>query len=133
MFTEGKIENICSNAIPICGDVAGCVLGTDQYIRGEFPGGQVVIVRCEAEKTRITARFLLSQQMYPGTTMSVRGCSTGCATCDEKISKDRNLFDLAGDDSILEYELEVTGRGDHKLEFFSDMAATYLAAVILEE
>jgi hypothetical protein len=133
IFTSGRIENICSNAIPSCGEMAGCVLNSDQYLSGEFPGGQVVIVRSESTPSRIVARFLLSKQMFPGTVMSVNGCSTGCGDCHEEISKDQNLFELAGNDAILEYHLDVKGRGDHKVEFFSDMAAKYLFTVDLEE
>lgn len=133
IFTSGRIENVCSSAIPACGEMAGCVLNSDQYLSGEFPGGQVVIVRTESERTRIVARFLLSQEMYPGTLMSVRGCSIGCAQCDEQITKDKNLFEVAGNDGILEYDLDVEGRGDHEVEFFSDMAAKYLFTVGLEE
>jgi hypothetical protein len=133
IFTSGRIENLCSNAIPTCGGMAGCVLTSDQYLQGEFPGGQVVIVRTEADRARVVARFLLSQEMYPGMLMSVSACSTGCAECDEGINKDQNLFDLAGDDGILEYHLDIQGRGDHKLEFFSDMASKYLFTVEIEE
>ncbi|MBN1656640.1 MAG: hypothetical protein JXA30_22905 [Deltaproteobacteria bacterium] len=133
IFTSGRIENLCSNAVPICGDVAGCVLSDEHYIRGEFPGDQVVIVRSEVDRVRIVARFLLSQEMYPGMFMSVRACSIGCAQCEEEISKDKNLFELANDDGILEYHLDVEGRGDHKVEYFSDMAAKYLFTIELEE
>ena len=133
MFTSGRIENLCSGAIPICGDVAGCVLNTEQYLRGEFPGDQVVIVRSEIDRARLVARFLLSQEMYPGMFLSVRACSTGCAQCDEEIIKDKNLFDEAGDDGILEYHLDIEGLGDHKVEFFSDMTAKYHFTVELEE
>jgi len=132
-FTSGRIENLCSGAIPICGDVAGCVLNTDQYLNGEFPGDQVVVVRSEIDRARLVARFLLSQEMYPGMLLSVRACSIGCAQCDEKVIKDKNLFDEAGDDGILEYHLTIEGRGDHKVEFFSDMAAAYYFTVELEE
>jgi hypothetical protein len=133
IFTSGRIENICSNAIPTCADVAGCVLNSDQYLRGEFPGGQVVIVRTEVDQARVVARFLLSQEMYPGMLMSVSACSTGCGQCDEEINKDQNLFKLAGDDGILEYHLDIQGRGDHKVEFFSDMASKYLFTIEIEE
>lgn len=133
MFTSGRIENLCSNAIPICGDVAGCVLNSEQFLRGEFPGDQVVIVRSQIDPARIVARFLLSQEMFPGTFLSVRACSVGCAQCDEEVIKDKNLFDEAGDDGILEYHLDIEGLGDHKVEFFSDMTAEYHFTVELEE
>lgn len=132
IFTSGRIENRCDGAIPVCSEQAGCVLGTDQYLSGDFPGGQTVIVRTEVEKARLITRFLLVEPMFPGSFFYVHAYS-GCGEYDKGESRDRNLFDLAGDDGVLEYHLDVTGRGDHRVEFFSDMTSGFLFTVDVEE
>ena len=43
------------------------------------------------------------------------------------------LFDLAGDDGIIEAHLDVEGRGDHLVEFFSDMTARFLLVIDQED
>ncbi len=132
-FTSGRIETLCNDSIPVCSVMAGCTLGTDQYLKGEFPGGQHTIVRTDVDEARLVARFLLSDQVFPGTEFLVRAYDTGCADFDEGLTNDRNLFELAGADGILEYHVDVVGRGDHLVEFFSDMAAGFLFAVDIEE
>ena len=40
--TAGDSLNQCQDNIPAaCGDIAHCVLGTDQYLQGQFPGSQI--------------------------------------------------------------------------------------------
>jgi hypothetical protein len=133
IFTSGRIENRCNGAIPVCGLQAGCVLGTDQYLRGEFPGGQNLIVRTEVEQARLVARLLLIDPMAPGTELLVKACSTDCGKCEKNLSTDVNLFDLAGDDNIVESHLDVEGIGDHRVEIFSDMTSEFLFTVDIEE
>lgn len=133
IFTSGRIENRCDNAIPVCSAQAGCILNSDQFLRGEFPGAQLVIVRSEVEKARLVVRFLLFDQTYPSTMLQVKAYAPGCGEFDEEISKDRNLFDLAGDDGVIEYHLEMNGIGDHLVEFFSDMHAGFLFTIDIEE
>ena len=133
IFTAGRIENRCSNAIPVCGYIAACVLGQDQYLRGQFPGGQRVIVRTEVDQARLIARFLLVDERFPGSEIFVRAYSTGCGDYEEGHAVDVDLFELAGNDGIIEYGLDVTGIGDHMVELFSDMSAEFLFRVDIEE
>jgi len=133
IFTGGRIENRCNGAIPVCGQQAACVLSTDQYIRGTFPGGARVIIRTDVDPARLVTRFLLIDQTFPGTEMQVRAYDTGCGDFDEQLYRDVDLFDLAGDDGTLEYHLDVEGRGDHMVELFSDMGSGYLFQVDIED
>lgn len=132
-FIQGRLENRCNGAIPVCGFQAACVLGADQFIRGRFPGGQRVIVRTQTDPTQIRTRFLLLDQKFPGSEIAVRAFDTGCGDFDEEQAVDRDLFDLAGDDGIIEYTLEVEGRGDHYVDVFSDMTSDFIFKVELED
>jgi len=129
IFTSGRLENRCNESIPVCGYQASCVLGDDQYLRAQFPSGHRMIVRSEADPVRLRVRLLFTDESFPGTELLVRAYATGCADYDEHSVTGEDVFDqLTGGDEA-EYELDVTGRGDHMVEVFSDMAAEFLLVV----
>lgn len=125
LFTEGRIEDLCNEAIPICGSQAACTLDNNEFFNGEFPGGQRYIVRTEFEDQKMFARFLLDDLAFPGTEILVKAFTPDCGDFDQKHPRNVDLFDLAGDDRVLEFEIDLPGRGDHLVEVFSDMSATY--------
>jgi len=125
LFTEGRLEDPCNNAIPICNTQAQCTLHGENFYGGEFPGGLRFIVRSEADESTMFVRFLLDEMIFPGTEMLVHAKTPDCGDFDEKHVKNRDLFDLAGDDRVIEFDIDLPGRGDHLLEVFSDMSASY--------
>ena len=125
-FTDARIEKRCNDTVPICNTQASCVLLPDQYLRDDFPGGKVFIVQTQEDLTQLTARFLLVAPRATGTELVVRVHTDSCGNYEEGLTKDRDLLELAGSDSILDYELEVEGRGDHLVEIFSDMSSEFL-------
>jgi len=131
-FTQGRIETTCGNAIPVCDTRAACVVGDDSFVTGAFPGGLKTIVRTDDEDNRLLVRFLLDDLTSPGTELLVRASEPGCGAFDERQLQDVDLFDRAGNDRILAFELELDGAGDHLLEIFSDMAADYTMTVTVE-
>jgi len=133
IFTEGRIENRCNESIPICGYQASCVLGEDAFLRAQFPSGHRMIVRSEVDPVRLRVRLLFTEESFPGTELLVRAYSTGCADYDEHSVTGEDVFEqLTGGDAA-EYELDVTGRGDHMVEVFSDMAAEFLLVIDQEQ
>lgn len=133
IFTGARLENLCNDALPVCGQRAGCVLIGSEYIRGRFPGGQRMIVRTPTDNSRFRVRILLVDQVFPGTELLVRAANTGCDGFDEILQRDVNLFEVAGDSQTLEKELDVEGRGDHLVEVFSDMATGFALTVEVED
>lgn len=133
IFTEGRIEDLCNGNIPACNTQASCVLDSGDFYRGVFPGGLRALVRTEETQAKLVVRFLLTEPIFPGTELLVQVSTPDCGDVDEEHPRDIDLFALAGDDRILEFELETTGRGDHLLEVFSDMSAAYLMTVEVSE
>lgn len=133
IFAADRIENLCNDALPVCGQRAGCVLTSEEYLRGRFPGGQQIIVRTPTAASRLTVRIYLEQQVFPGTELQIRAGNTGCDGFDEVLQQDVDFFELAGDSQTIEKELEVEGRGDHLVEFFSDMASSFFLTIDVEE
>lgn len=133
VFVGQRLEQRCNSSIPACDTRAFCVLTNDDYYSGQFPGGLRMLVRSETEDARLVVRILFTEMLFPGTELQVTAHSTGCNTFDEVHERDVNLFELAGGDRTLEYHLELTGRGDHLVEVFSDMSASYLMTLTVEE
>ena len=125
VFTQGRIEDLCNEAIPICGRQAACTLNNDEYFSSRFPGGQRVVTRTEFPDQKLTIRFQLDDLAFPGTELLVQAYSPDCGSYDEEHPRNVDLFSLAGDDRIIEFTLDVAGRGDHLVEIFSDMSASY--------
>lgn len=91
------------------------------------------MVRTEDEQTRLVVRFLLTEPIFPGTELLVQINTPDCSDLNEEHPRDIDLFQLAGDDRTLEFQLDMEGRGDHLLEIFSDMSAAYLMTVEVEQ
>ncbi len=133
VFTDGRIEDVCNSAIPVCATRAACILQGDEFYRSEFPGGVRMIVRSETETAKLIVRVLLTEPIFPGTEFRVQAHTPGCGQFDEGVAIDVDLFEFFGDDRTVEYELDIPGRGDHLLEVFSDMSSTYLLTTELVE
>lgn len=133
LFTEGRLEDPCNNAIPVCNTQAGCALRDDSYYAGEFPGGLRFIVRSEGEDSVLITRFLLDDLIFPGTEMQVLARTPDCGDFDEEHLQNVDLFEFAGDDRVIQFDLDLPGKGDHLLEVFSDMAATYTMTTTIED
>ena len=132
LFTDGRLEDPCNQAIPVCNTQAQCTLHSENFYEGEFPGGLRFIVRSEAERNTLITRFLLDDMIFPGTEMLVHVKTPDCGDHDEAHVQNRDLFDLAGDDRVIEHHLDLPGRGDHLLEVFSDMSASYQMTTTVE-
>lgn len=133
VFTQGRIEDLCDSAIPACDSQAACILRDDEFYEGSFPGGLKVITRTEGEKGTLVVRFLLTEMLNPGTELFIEASTPDCADSAVEHPQDVDLFDLAGDDRILEYHVDLPGRGDHLVTIFSDMSAAYLMTMTYEE
>ena len=132
-FTQGRLEDPCNGSIPICRTQAACVLEQDEYFRGTFPGGVRKIVRNDTDKTTLVVRILLTEPLFPGTELLIQAYSPGCGQFKEAHVQDIDLFNFAGDDRTMEFQLDLEGQGDHLLEIFSDMSSDYILAILLEE
>jgi hypothetical protein len=133
VFVGQRLEQRCNASIPACDAHASCVMTNDTYYSGQFPGGLKTLVRTDTDEATLVVRFLLTDMIFPGTELQIMAQTPGCDTFDEVHEKDVDLFELAGDDRTLEYEMDLDGRGDHLVEIFSDMSASYLMTLTVEE
>lgn len=133
VFIGDRLENLCDSNIPVCNKQASCLLKDSDFFRGEFPGGLRVISRSRFENADLIARFMFTEELYPGTEMQVRTFTADCSDFTEEHPVNVDIFRLAGDDLTLEFQMHMPGLGDHLVEIFSDMSATYLMTLSIEE
>ena len=131
-FTQGRLEKTCDGAIPICTFQAACILGRHDYLEGSFPGGQRFIIHTDELDKRMIVRLLFNEMIYPGTEFMLQLYGPGCSSREVKHVLDVDLFERAGDDQIVEFPLPINMPGDHMLEMFGDLAASYYLAIELE-
>jgi len=128
-FTGDRLQNLCNESLVVCAVNAGCALTNAQYLEGVFPGTLRVMVHSEVPAGRVVVRFLLTEMKYPGTELTLQAYEPGCTDLDEQRLKDVDIFALAGDEGILQFELQLKAAGDHLLEIFSDMSASFALTV----
>jgi hypothetical protein len=133
IFTQGRLEKVCNGVVPVCQVQAGCVLDGEEFVRGEFPGDQRLLIRSEKIDQVLVARILMTEMVYPGTELLIQAFDPGCADLSEEHLVDVDLFEFAGDDRIFEFHLDLPESGDHLVEVFSDMSAAYLLTFTVED
>ena len=131
-FTAGRLEDLCDGIVPICNVRASCVLGPSRFLRSSFPGGQQLVVRSDEPDKKLLVRLFFTEMVFPGTELIVQARSPDCSGVDTEQLIDVDIFELAGDDVTLEFELALPETGDHLLEVFGDLSADYLMTVDIE-
>ena len=132
-FTSGRLQTLCNESTPICNVQASCTLDNSHYLEGSFPGGLRLLVRSERGGAQLILRMFFTEMIYPGAELLVQAYDPGCGDHKEEHLENIDPFELAGDDRVLQFELDLPVSGDHLLEIFSDMSAEFLlTAEIIE-
>ncbi len=66
------------------------------------------------------------RRVFPGTEILVSAYESDCGDVSRDHREGVDVFDEAGDDRTIIFDLEATTPGDHLVEFFSDCAAEYV-------
>ena len=131
-FTQGRLEELCQTSVPICQTKVTCQLSDKNFIEGTFPGAERAMVYTPHPRTKLTLRFLLNDQIYPGTEFFIRVYQVACIDQIEEQIKDVDIFKQAGQNRVLEFSFDLIGEGDHLIEWFADASARYTLAASLE-
>jgi hypothetical protein len=114
----------CNETIPApCGDVAHCVLASDEYLQGTFPGMQTFIIRIAAP-TMVTFSFQFTNRISAGTTLALTSTEPDCSQSSTYMNPG-DIFKLAGAAGILSFPITMTEVGDHLIQFNSDSYCSY--------
>ncbi len=131
-FVDGRLHTQCDEAYSICDMPAGCVLDKKHYIRSGFPGSKSFVVATEANDVILDIKIYIATMEAPGTELVVRAYEPDCTLNTNKSQhhmEDVDIFKKAGDDRILQFELEAQVAGEHLIEIYSDASSEYLLIV----
>ncbi len=128
-FIGDRLLKICNDSYILCNFPTGCVLNGDHYVKGSFPGVRRVVVESDDRDAEFSVRLFLKNMKGSGTEMLVQLYEPDCTVNTENGRvhlEDVDIFDKAGDDRTLMFELGVEGEGEHVLEIYSDASTAYL-------
>jgi hypothetical protein len=128
LFRQGRVHEPCGAVYPTChaGFAAGCYLDGGRYTTGQFPGARRVLVTSTQPNQFIRVRLFFTNMIYPGTTILVQAYEPDCGDVSSDLREDVDVFEEAGNDLVIIFDLEASRPGDHLVEFYSDCASDYL-------
>ncbi|MDJ0764046.1 MAG: hypothetical protein QNJ97_13775 [Myxococcota bacterium] len=131
-FVQDRLIDLCDDAYWVCGVPSGCILKEDRYVTGTFPGTRSVVIATESAETELRVRLFFSEMVSSGTEFLIQAYEPNC-TLNPDLARvhlvDVDIFERAGEDRKLTYDLSVSGEGEHLLELYSDASAEYLLIV----
>jgi hypothetical protein len=131
-FTLGRDHTVCEDSIPTaCGATARCILDTDHYIDGDFPGGRKFIVRTMGEAD-LKFELFFDDRHAPGTSLRLELSEPGCNEKSTYDSAGTDIFKDAGMDGILAIAMHATRPGDHLVELSSDAYCSFVLRLSME-
>lgn len=127
-FIGGRVKDSCDASWPVCSEVAGCILGDESYSEGRFPGrGRFIVQVPEAATVRVS--FYLEEVLATGEETIVTVHEEGCRARTRQATAGRTVADSMEKFGAFVREVDVTGVGDHLVEFESDMQARFAMKV----
>ncbi|MFL5343796.1 MAG: hypothetical protein ACJ8AT_03345 [Hyalangium sp.] len=127
-FIGARAKDTCDAQWPVCSNVAGCILGQESYVEGRLPGqGQFIVQLPEASTVRV--HFYLEEAVAAGEETVVTFYEEGCRQRIRQSVNGRTALDSAEKLGEFTREADLTGVGDHLVEFESDMQARYVLKV----
>ncbi|RME22570.1 MAG: hypothetical protein D6806_12790 [Deltaproteobacteria bacterium] len=130
-FIAGADYEPCKSNLPVCQQTAGCALGENKYIEGDFPGYRNFVVTTPAD-TVIVVKIFFETRQHPGEDTEIIWYEPSCYDFYRYRSEGEDIFAIAGGDRVFEREQMVRNAGDHLVEVYSDAYAHYLIRVELK-
>lgn len=127
-FIGPRVLDVCDASWPVCSQMAGCILGPESYAEGRFPGEGKFIVRVP-EASTLKVSFFLEEVTAAGEETVVTFHEEGCRARKREAITGRLAVDSMERAGQFTREADVTGVGDHLIEFQSDMQARYVVKV----
>jgi hypothetical protein len=122
--TAGDTLNQCQDNLPApCNTVAHCVLDSDQYLTGQFPGSQVFVVRTDTAQ-QVTFSFTFDNRISAGTGLRLTSTEPDCSG-ESSYQSNGDLFELSGASGVLSFPITMMDPGDHLIQFTSDAYCSY--------
>ena len=127
-FIGARAEDACNKDWNVCDTVVGCLIGGTTYISGRFPGTQQVGIQV-FEPSNVTISFLLEEADSAGTETDIDLWEDSCRSRVRLEITGKDFFAEADKTGQVTRTEELSGTGDHLIDFNSDARATYLFKV----
>ena len=127
-FLGSRVEDSCGSQWPICDKIAGCLLGDTGYLTGRFPGTRLIGVQV-FEPSIVRVSFQLENVGAAGEETAISFFEDRCRARTRVSISGRSFVGENDTIGFVKREVELTGVGDHLIEFSSDTRAQYLLKV----
>lgn len=128
-FIGGRARDACNQTWPVCDHVVGCVLGTQTFVSGRFPGQTSFMVRL-VEPATVTVSIYIEAVGGTGTDPTfIHFFEEGCRARIRRDVPAEAFVAEAERTGVFSRSADLVGMGDHLIEIFSDAQAQYMAKV----
>lgn len=127
-FLGTRVEDSCSSQWPICDKIAGCLLGDTGYIEGRFPGTRLVGIQV-FEPSTVRISFQLEDVGAAGVETAISFFEERCRSRERVTITGRSFVGENDRVGFVKREAELSGVGDHLIEYSSDVRAKYLMKI----
>ena len=122
------MADACTQQWPICDKIAGCLLGDQSYIEGRFPGNRLIGVQV-FEPSTVTVSFQLEDVGASGDETAINFFEDRCRSRTRITIVGRTFLGENDKIGFVSRSADLSGIGDHLIEFSSDAHAHYLMTV----
>jgi hypothetical protein len=131
-FLAGRLPMLCDQSYYTCNVTAGCELDDDHYVKDSFPGTRRVILTSTDADSEWQVRLFLTDLRAPGSELLIQLYEPTCTldVNNARVYYEGDVFEEAGNDRSLVYDLTVFGIGEHLLEIYSDATTGYDLVVV---
>jgi len=127
-FLGTRVQDTCTAQWPVCDKIAGCLLGDSSYISGRFPGSRLIGIQVfEPSTVRVT--FLLENVGASGEETAINFFEDRCRSRTRVTISGRSFVGENDQVGSVKREADLSGVGDHLIEYSSDARAEYLMKV----
>lgn len=123
-FIGARVLDTCNQTWPVCGSVAGCLIGPQSYVEGGMPGQQRFVVQI-SEPSTVRVRVFVDSISSQGSQTTLTFFEDGCRSRVQAQATGKEFADEARQMGEFTREADLTGIGDHLIEFDSDAQVQY--------
>jgi hypothetical protein len=127
-FIFGRVQDKCDTEWPICDTIAGCLLGDSSYVEGKMPTTRKIAVQL-FEPSTVTVSFFLEQVAGAGTETAINFFEDRCRSRIRVSLEGKTFIGEQEQAGIVKRSADLSGIGDHLIEFVSDARLQYLLKV----
>jgi len=124
-FLGARSRDACDQTWPVCDRVVGCIVGGQTYITGRFPSEGRFMVRL-SEPSKVTVGIFIEGLAGTGTQDAfIHWWEDGCTRRIRESATAEDFVSEADKVGYFSRAADLTGVGDHLIEFSADAQASY--------